>query len=310
MRTAFINTLFEAAKQDKRITLVVGDVGFGVTTPFAQALPDQYVNAGVAEQNMTGLAVGLALSGRIVFIYSIGNFSTLRCLEQIRNDICYHEANVKIVTVGGGLAYGSLGMSHHAVEDVAIMRTLPNMTVIAPADPTEAALATQAAIHHVGPVYLRIGRAGGEVVHQTPIDFQIGRAISVCTGKDATLIVTGSSLQEAVSAAQLLKAAAIDVGVISMPTIKPLDVETVIAAAQQTARIFTLEEHSILGGLGSAVAEVLLESRIRLKYFKRLGLNDAYTRVAGDQTYLKQLHGLDSQSIARVIEAAVKHGEP
>ncbi|KAB2903199.1 MAG: transketolase [Anaerolineae bacterium] len=309
MRTAFINTLLEAAKQDERIMLVVGDLGFGVTASFANELPGQYVNAGIAEQNMIGLAVGLALSGKIVFTYSIANFPTIRCLEQIRNDVCYHNANVKIVSIGGGLSYGSLGMSHHAVEDLAIMRILPHMTVIAPGDPVETALATQAAIKHPGPVYLRLGRANEPVVHQKTFNFQIGRAIPVCTGKDATLIVTGGLLQEAVLAAQVLKTNGIEVGVISMPTLKPLDVEAVLAVSQRTDRIFTLEEHSILGGLGGAVAEILLESGIRLKCFKRLGLKDAYTTVAGEQTYLKEVHGLDSQSIARVIEAVVKQGE-
>lgn len=309
MRTAFINTLLEAARQDERIMLVVGDLGFGVTANFANELPGQYVNAGIAEQNMIGLAVGLALSGKIVFTYSIANFPTIRCLEQIRNDVCYHNANVKIVSIGGGLSYGSLGMSHHAVEDLAIMRMLPHMTVIAPGDPIETALATQAVIKHHGPVYLRLGRANEPVVHQKTFSFQIGRAISVCTGKDATLIVTGGLLQEAVLAAQVLKANDIDIGVISMPTLKPLDVEAVLAVSQRTGRIFTLEEHSILGGLGGAVAEILLESGIQLKYFKRLGLKDAYTTVAGEQTYLKEVHGLDSQSIARVIEAVVKQGE-
>src|SRR5215472_10399304 len=146
MRDAFIEALFDLAAHDRRIMLLVGDLGFGVVTRFKTELPDQFVNVGVAEQNMAGLAAGLALSGRIVFTYSIANFPTIRCLEQIRNDICYHDCDVKIVAVGGGLAYGSLGMSHHATEDIAVMRALPNMTVLAPNDPLEAAAATRATV--------------------------------------------------------------------------------------------------------------------------------------------------------------------
>src|SRR5882762_7958343 len=156
MRTAFIETLFEMAREDKRITLVVGDLGFGVVTDFMRELPRQFVNAGVAEQNMTGIAAGMALSGKIVFTYSIANFPVLRCLEQVRNDICYHAANVKVVAVGGGLAYGSLGATHHATEDLAILRSLPRMVVVAPGDPVETEAATRAVMAHAGPCYLRL----------------------------------------------------------------------------------------------------------------------------------------------------------
>jgi len=160
MRSAFIEELTRLARLDRNIVLVVGDLGFGVVGKFAEELPAQFVNAGVAEQNMTGIAAGMALSGRTVLTYSIANFPVIRCLEQIRNDVCYHDANVKIVAVGGGMAYGSLGMTHHATEDLAIMRAMPNMVVLAPNDPVEATLATRAAIEHRGPVYLRLGKQG------------------------------------------------------------------------------------------------------------------------------------------------------
>ncbi len=182
MRTAFIETLFELAKEDKRVTLVVGDLGFGVVTRFMQELPGQFVNAGVAEQNMTGMAAGMAMSGKIVFTYSIANFPVLRPLEQIRNDVCYHNANVKIVSVGGGLGYGSLGPSHHATEDLAIMRVLPNMIVLAPNDPIETRLAVKAVADHKGPCYLRLGRAGEPIVHSGDVPFQLGKAILVRQG--------------------------------------------------------------------------------------------------------------------------------
>jgi len=165
MRTAFIKTLFEIAKNDNSIYLIVGDLGFGVVTRFMEELPNQFINAGVAEQNMTGVATGMALSGKTVFTYSIANFPIIRCLEQIRNDVCYHKASVIITVVGGGMSYGSLGTSHHATEDIAVMRAMPNMVVIAPGDPVETRMAVEALIQYRGPAYLRLGRDKEPVVH-------------------------------------------------------------------------------------------------------------------------------------------------
>lgn len=306
MRTAFIKTLFELAQADERITLIVGDVGFGVVTPFMEHLPKQFVNAGVAEQNMIGLAVGMALSGKIVFTYSIANFPTLRCLEQIRNDVCYHNANVKIVAVGGGMAYGSLGISHHATEDIAIMRALPNMVVVVPGDPVEARLATRAVADWDGPCYLRLGRDGEPVVHSCDPEFRLGKAITVRTGSDLTLITTGSLLSEAVAAADILAGRGIHARVLSMPTIKPLDTEAVLKAARETPAIITVEEHSVIGGLGGAVAEVLMESNVRPVAFKRIGLNDTFPSKVGNQAYLRAEYGIDAVGILRTVESVLK----
>jgi len=305
MRTAFIETLFELAQEDERITLIVGDLGFGVVTPFMEHLPKQFVNAGVAEQNMTGLAVGMALSGKIVFTYSIANFPTLRCLEQVRNDVCYHNANVKIVAVGGGMAYGSLGISHHATEDIAIMRALPNMVVVAPGDPVEARLATRAVADWDGPCYLRLGRDGEPAVHSCDPEFRLGRAITVRDGGDLTLIATGSLLAEAVAAADALARRGIHARMLSMPTIKPLDTEAVLNAARDTPAIITVEEHSVVGGLGGAVAEVLMESDVRPVAFKRIGLNDTFSSKVGDQEYLRSTYCLDAKGILQTIESTL-----
>src|SRR5207302_4164775 len=185
-RTAFFKTLLEMAEHDDRVTLVVGDLGFGVVESFAQRFPKRFLNAGVAEQNMTGIAAGMALSGKVVFTYSIANFPILRCLEQIRNDVCYHNANDKIVAVGGGLAYGSLGSTHHATEDLAIMRALPRMVVVAPGDPVEVEQATRALRAHAGPCYLRLGRAGEPIIHSSGVAFKLGKAIRVREGRDVT----------------------------------------------------------------------------------------------------------------------------
>ncbi|HLW81489.1 MAG TPA: transketolase C-terminal domain-containing protein [Candidatus Acidoferrales bacterium] len=298
MRTAFINTLLDLAAHDQRITLVVGDLGFGVVEPFAGRFPDRFINAGVAEQNMMGIAAGLALSGRIVFIYSIGNFPTLRCLEQIRNDVCYHAANVKIVSVGGGFAYGALGASHHATEDIAIMRALPQMTVIAPGDPLEAQMATAALTTHPGPAYLRLGRAGEPLVHSKNINFKIGKAVQLLDGSDITLISTGAMLHDVFSAAATLERHDIHARVLSMHTIKPLDAGAILAAARETAAILIVEEHSIIGGLGSAVAEVLAEYAGCRVLFRRLGLPSQFTSLVGTQTFLRQAHFLSAKDIA------------
>lgn len=301
MRTAFIETLFELAQRDARITLVVGDLGFGVVTRFMQELPKQFVNAGVAEQNMTGMAAGMALSGRIVFTYSIANFPVIRPLEQIRNDVCYHKANVRIVPVGGGMAYGSLGPSHHATEDIAIMRAMPNMLVVAPGDPVEARLATRALIGYQGPAFLRLGRAGEPTVHQAAPVFELGKAITVRQGTDLTLISTGGMLYDTVQAAESLSELGIQPRVLSMHTVKPLDAEAVLAAAQETPAIFTVEEHSVIGGLGSAVAEVLMEAEIRPHRFKRIGLEGRFSSIVGTQEYLRARYGLDAPGIVRTV---------
>ena len=302
MRTAFFNTLCELAEQQENITLVVGDLGFGVVEAFAKRFPTQYLNAGVAEQNMTGIAAGLALSGKVVFTYSIANFPTIRCLEQIRNDVCYHRANVKIVAVGGGFVYGSLGMTHHATEDLAIFRALPEIIVVAPGDPQETELATRAIASYPGPCYLRLGRAGEPRVHTHAVPFQLGKAIMVSDGKDLTLISTGGMLATAVQAAGLLRKHGISARVLSMHTLKPLDHEAILAAARETNAIVTLEEHSVTGGLGSAVAEVLAEQSERHVILKRLGIPSIFSSHVGSQEYLRAMYGLDAQRILREIK--------
>jgi transketolase len=302
MRNAFLQELFEIAKQDDRIVFMTGDLGFGVVTPFMEQLPKQFVNAGVAEQNMTGMAAGMALSGKIVFTYSIGNFPTMRCLEHIRNDVCYHNANVKIVTVGGGFAYGAMGATHHAIEDLAVMRSLPGIAVVAPGDPVETRSATRAIVENPGPCYLRLGKAGEPLVHQQAIRFEWGRAIRMREGKDVTLISTGGILQTAVRAAQILANNGIESRLLSMHTLKPLDEDVVFAAARETRAIVTLEEHSILGGLGSAVAELLAESSLPRIPFKRIGVPAAFSPHIGSQEYMQECHGLTPDAIAKSVE--------
>ncbi|HXO04853.1 MAG TPA: transketolase C-terminal domain-containing protein [Candidatus Sulfotelmatobacter sp.] len=307
MRSAFIRAITALAERDERVHLIVGDLGFGVVENFAQRFPKQFLNAGVAEQNMTGVAAGMALSGKIAFTYSIANFPILRCLEQIRNDVCYHRANVKIVAVGGGLAYGSLGSTHHATEDIAIMRALPRMVVVAPGDPMEAEAATEAIASHSGPCYLRLGRAGEASVHQEKIDFQLGKAIQVRDGKDFTLVSTGGLLETAVQLAEYFRHTGLRARVLSMHTVKPIDSDAILAAARETRAIFTLEEHSLIGGLGGAVAEVLAEAGTPGTVFKKFGLPSEFSSVIGTQEYIRAKYGLSVVALTAAIRSTLKN---
>lgn len=301
MRTAFFETLTELAAVDDRIFLLTGDLGFGVVEKFAARFPDRFINVGIAEQNMTGVATGLALSGRVVFTYSIGNFPTLRCLEQIRNGPCYHKANVHVVAVGGGLVYGSLGMSHHVTEDIAVMRAMPNLTVVAPGDPAEARLATIALTRQDGPGYLRLGRAGEPEVHTAPPDFALGRALQLRDGRDMTLISTGGMLFTATRVAEALAADGVSARVVSMHTVKPLDDEAVRRAARETKLVVTVEEHSITGGLGAAVAEVMAEMPEPRAPLRRIGLPPAFAPTAGSRDYLADQLGVSERAILATL---------
>ena len=303
MRNAFLDTLFELAGQDERIVFITGDLGYRVVEKLMEQRPKQFLNAGVAEQNMTGIAAGMAMSGKIVFTYSIANFPTLRCLEQVRNDVCYHDANVKVVSVGGGLAYGAMSVTHHAVEDLGVMRCLPNLLVVAPGDPVETRAATRAVVAHKGPVYLRLGKAGEPTVHGGPIDFRLGQAIRFREGNDLTLISTGGMLHTAARAAEKLAIEGIQTRVLSMHTLKPLDTDAVWAAAHETGVIATLEEHSIIGGLGSAVAEFLAERDDVKPRFKRLGMPPEFSPHIGSQEFLLAKHGLNDEAVATALKA-------
>jgi transketolase len=307
LRTAFIRALEELASVDERINLVVGDLGFGLVESFVERFPNRFLNVGVAEQNLAGIAAGMAMCGKIVFTYSIANFPTLRCVEQIRNDICHHGADVKIVSAGCGLNYGALGVTHHATEDIAIMRALPEMTVIAPGDPFEARCATRALARQRGPAYLRLGKAEEPAVHDSAdVSFEIGRAIKVREGTDLTLIATGTMLHTAAAAATRLLTQGQTARVLSMHTIKPLDCQAVLDAARETAAIVTLEEHSIVGGLGSAVAEVLAEACDCRVPFKRIAIPNSFGHAVGNQDYLKDRYLLSTDGILQTIDTWMK----
>ena len=305
MRSLFNKVLLEIAEKNDRIYLILADIGYGEIEGFAERFPDRYFNVGVAEQNMTGVACGVAMEGNIAVTYSIANFPTLRCLEQIRNDVCYHKANVKIVIIGGGLAYGALGVSHQSTEDLAIMRALPDMVVLAPADFAEAEAATRAMIAHDGPVYYRCGYKKEPPLHAGPIEFRIGRAIQVRDGKDVTLIGTGTITYRAWQAAGILEAQGIEARVLSMHTVKPIDREAILKAARETGAVLTVEEHNVLGGLGGAVAEVLAEGGAGVP-FKRIGLPDTYVHIVGSHEWLLDHYGFAPQAIAAAAKQVLE----
>lgn len=305
MRIAFMNTLLEMAKKDKRIMLLTGDLGFSVFEKFIEELPEQYINMGVSEQNMAGVAAGMAMEGIIPVIYSIIPFTTMRNFEQVRNDICYQNLNVKIVGVGAGFSYGPYGHTHHALEDIGILRTLANLVILAPGDPLETAAASKVALKHVGPVYLRLGRAGEPHVHKKPPRFAIGRGLLLEDGIDVALIATSNLLYRAWEVTKKLKKKSLSVCLISMPTIKPLDSTIILDAAKKTKALFTLEEHSIIGGLGSAVSEVLVENGIATR-FKRIAVPDRFTKVIGLQEYMRRANGLSVDQIIKEIMLLLK----
>lgn len=300
MRNVFVSQLIKAAEYNDKIFLITGDLGFGVFEEFCVKYPKQFLNAGVAEQNMTGLATGLAMEGRIVFTYSIGNFPTLRCLEQIRNDACYHEANVKIVSVGGGFSYGALGMSHHATEDLSILRTMP-MTILAPGDLWETEQATQALIDTPGTCYLRLDKSNAGYTKLPDEAFNVGKIRQLRNGFDITLISIGGILGVALEVADSLLDFGISCRVLSAHTLKPLDTEMIIDAAENTGGIITIEEQTIAGGLGGAVAEICLEFGKIPSVFYRIGLRHGFLSIIGSQDYLRKCHQLDKQSIIDIV---------
>ena len=309
MRDTFVRTLTNLAKDDPKIELVTGDLGFGVLKPFWETCPDQFTNAGIAEQNMTTVAAGMALEGKTVFTYSIGNFPTLRCLEQIRNDCAYHEANVKVVCVGGGFVYGSLGMSHQATEDIAILRALPNVIVMAPADLVEAEECTKALARTKGTAYLRLGRGGEKRIHKKIDNFEIGKAIRVYEGERIAIFSTGAIFEEVTAAYEQLKEMGYNPCVYTFPTVKPIDHEVIERIAGKFELIVTCEEHNIVGGFGGAVAEVMAESANRKARLLRIGLNDEYSVRVGNQKYLRQQYGMDATAITERIVREVSKDE-
>lgn len=295
MRHAFLHALCDVAAADDRIWLLSGDLGFSVLEPFINRFPKRFINTGVAEQNMTGVAAGLALAGKIVFTYSIANFPVVRCLEQIRNDVCHHRLNVKVVSVGAGFAYGSAGYSHHGLEDLAIMRVLPHMTIFTPADPIETVYSTRSAASLSGPCYLRLEKGGEKMIHPASTVLDVGMPLRLREGSDVTLVACGSCVQLALAAADELRTNSIAADVYSIPTFTPLDGRNIRESASRTGHVVTIEEHGP-GGLASVVCELFVSLGMRVK-LRPIYVSRAVD-YAGSQTVLRESTGLSVPAIA------------
>jgi transketolase len=302
MRNAYLSTLYDLAKEDQRILALVADNGAIVYDKYRQDFPGRFINFGISEANMISVAAGLASCGKIPFTYTISCFLTMRAFEQIRNDVCLQKMNVKLVGIGAGFIYSNLGPTHHATKDIAIMRTLPGMTIFSPADPLETSKVTTAAARIQGPVYLRLAASSTPSVYSGDYDFKVGEGVILKEGEDISVIATGNIIHEAVQAINELKDTGLSIRLINIHTIKPIDEDIILEAAYQTQAVLTLEEHSIFGGLGSAVAEVILENNKAPVHFKRMGLSDFPTGYGSYQD-MKELNGLSKQDICREIRA-------
>ncbi len=301
MRDRFIATLCEIAEHDPRIILITGDLGFAVLDNYRRRFPRQFINAGVAEQNMTLVATGMALEGHIVFTYSIGNFPTLRCLEMIRNDAAYHNANVKVVSVGGGFSYGPLGISHHATEDLAIMRSLPDVTVTAPTSLWEVEQATRAIVQKSGTCFLRLDKdAGPDATMEGADPFQLGKPRTIRRGADVVFFVAGGILSEVVSAAdQLRETANITSTIVSVHTLSPIDPKPIVDAIRTHRAVVVVEEHTVAGGLAACILEEASSAEVWPKRFARLGLARCFSSAVGTQGYLRKVYEIDAPAIVR-----------
>lgn len=303
MKKALVNTVCDLMQENPNIYMFTADLGYGVMDRLAGEHPDRFINVGICEQNMTSVAAGMALEGNIVFTYSIGNFPTLRCLEQIRNDIAYHHANVKIVAVGGGFAYGSLGMSHHATEDIAVMRAIPGMVIFSPADCMETTEAVKEAVKIDGPVYIRLGHGGEKDIRHESTDItqvmRVNQSKSVPGACKVAILGHGIIMPEAESAIELLSGD-LNVAAYSVAKLKPIDEKHLVAICNEYDAVVTVEEHNIIGGLGSAVAELIAEHNLNCR-FMRMGMKDSFTQAVGSSEYLRMFYGLDRHSICENV---------
>lgn len=303
MRNAYLNTLYELAKKDNRIYALISDNGAIVYDKYRKDLSEQYLNLGISEANMIGMAAGMASCGKIPFAYTIGAFLAYRAFEFIRNDVCLQKQNVKIVGTGAGEVYSALGPTHHSTEDLGGLRTLPNLVIICPASPMEVKKATIAAYEHKGPVYLRLGTNKEPEIYNHDYNFEIGKGVMIRDGKDITLIGTGSILNDIITVAEKIEQEKIYARVINIHTVKPIDKDIIYKAIKETGKIIVIEDHNIIGGLGSAVAEVIAEFGREVK-FKRIGLLD-FSNGYGTYAQVKENNGIGIEQIYNSIKQMI-----
>ncbi len=306
MRTEFVNYITERSKSDSSLILLTADLGFGIFDNFLETSPNHFINVGVSEQNMSSIAAGLSLEGRKVFTYSIGNFPTLRCLEQIRNDICYHNLNVTIVSTGAGFSYGQLGMTHFATEDVAIMRSLPNLTVVSPCCNYEMKQLLAELDKIETPKYLRIDKSKIEPSIERKIS--LGQPNIIHSGSsEIAFICTGGIVSEAIKARSELMSKGIDPDVISLHTLKPINIELMSELISKYKLIITLEEHNIIGGVGSIISEIITDLNFKNTKLIRMGIPDEYSTVVGDQYFLRKHYKLCSENLVENVLSFLKN---
>jgi len=306
MRNAFADELTNISAHDSRLVILSGDIGNRLFDKFKEAHAERFFNCGVAESNMTGVAAGMALSGLRPVTYTIAPFVTTRCLEQIRTDICYHDVPVLVVAVGAGLSYAGLGPTHHSCEDISFLRSIPNMHVVCPGDSWEVRACLRAALKQDRPVYMRLGKKGEPLVHSAvPAEFEIGRAITIEEGDEVCLLATGNMLPEVVAAAHLLKEQRISAQAVSFHTVKPLDEDYLAEAFAKFRLVATVEEHSLIGGFGAAVAEWVVDHGEAAGKLVRLGTEDAFFKWSGGQQYARERLGLTAPQIATRLQAVL-----
>jgi transketolase len=308
MRGHFIQTLMRLAEQDARITLLTGDLGFGVVESFAERFPRRYINVGVAEQDMVGIATGLAEAGQLPFTYSIAPFATLRPYEFIRNGPVLHSLPVRFVGVGGGFEYGTAGWTHHALEDLAVMRVLPGLTVIAPADHAQASAALDRTWDLPGPIYYRLGKDDVRTLEGLNGQFELGRVESIQEGTDVAIVTTGAIAFEALAAARLLGDGGISSRVMILATISPSPVEQLAALLRGFSVVATVEAHYVVGGLGSLVSEVVAGFGLGTRVL-RFGVERLYDGISGSESYMNRAHGLTGDLLAGRLHAALRMSE-
>ncbi len=309
MRIAFQKTLLQQCKKNKNVILITGDLGYSALEPFRDNFPSQFINAGVAEQNMMGIAAGLALSGKIVFAYSIATFASMRAFEQIRDDIAYHNVPVRIIGVGGGFSYGHMGVTHYAIEDIAIMRSLPNMAVVCPIDPLEVQSVIDFSVRYKGPMYIRLGKTGEKEIFKTTPAFSLGEFSLLRDSGNVAIFVTGPLAQNAIIASDILLEHGVKCAIVGASSVKPIDAALVKKMAGRSRLIVSIEEHNIIGGLGSALAEELTKER-GVSPLLRLGIPDEFPKYIGSQEYLRKQYGLSPDKIADAILRALKQYSP
>jgi transketolase len=304
MRESCLKTVHELARKDERVVFIGSDLGVGVLNEFKKELPARFFMEGVSEQNLVGVAAGLAMEGHVVYLNTIATFLSRRCYEQVAVDLCLHNVNVRLIANGGGVVYAPLGPTHLATEDIAIMRALPNMTVVAPADAPEMIRFVQASVDHKGPIYIRVAKGHDPIVTTDTGPFVIGKAVPMRAGGEVLLVTTGVGLQVCLTAADQLAAAGVKAAVLHFPTIKPFDTAALHAHAEGAAAIVSVEEHTVIGGLGGAVAEYLAETDLlATRRFKRVGIPDVFPSVYGDQNGMMRKYGISADAVATTAKA-------